>query len=577
MRQFNALLTFAISALLLTACAAPLPETGRAYDATDPNSFRVEAVATDHEMASRAGALMLRAGGNAVDASVASSLTLSVVRPMSCGIGGGGFMVIVMPDDPIHGPVTTAFDYRERAPDAVDASFFENQPADASRHSGRAVGVPGTVAGLFAAHEKYGRLDWEDVCKPAIRVAREGWVVDAFAAEQSRALAGFLSTREDADPFMVETYAWLKEGSVVTNPAQADVLERVAKEGPSAFYEGDVARAIVESVRARGGVMTMVDLARCRPKEVEPIVGEVMGRAFVSMPLPSSGGVTMLAALSIFEQRTDLWGEADSPTDPVYAHALIESMKHAFADRAAHLGDPEYHTIPVNDLLNDEAIHNRARRIHPDRTFPPDFYTDVGQLPDDAGTSHVSVVDRWGNAVAMTETINLSFGAKFTAAGMGFALNNEMDDFLARRGTVNAFGLVQSARNLPQAGKRPLSSTSPMIVLSADGRRVDLVAGASGGPRIITSTMQAVLNALHFKMGARDAVMAPRLHHQWVPDAVYVETFAPLDAETRAALRELGHEIREREAIGNVQMITRVDGGYEAMSDPRKGGAPSGR
>jgi len=564
--------------LLLVAAGCARPHSVRdGYDpALEPEYF-TEVVAADHPLASEAGAEMLRMGGNAVDAAVATSLALSVVRPTSCGIGGGGFMLVAMPDDPLHGTVLTAFDYRERAPDAVTESFFEGDDADASQHTGKAVAIPGTVAGLEAAHDAFGLLDWYDVCQPAIRLATNGWPADEHTVENSRSLEAFHAGRETDDPFMVETYEGLELGDIVINEPQALALHEIAEFGASGFYDGPIAAAIIETVRSRGGVMTRGDLRGYEPKQIDPLIGEAFGDIFVTMPLPSSGGVTMLEALAILEARKDLWDGAVSPADPWYAHALVESLKHAFADRAAHLGDPEFDEIPIERILSDESIAKRSSRIHPKRTYSPDFYADIIEFPEDGGTSHVSIVDQWGNAVSMTETINLSWGSKFTAAGFGFALNNEMDDFLSRKGTANAFGLVQSERNLPDAGKRPLSSMSPTIVLDAETGEVLLVGGASGGPRIITGTMQALLNVLLFEMHADEAVREPRLHHQWLPDAVYVETHGPRSEVLEAAMRGLGHEIRERVDIGSVQLIRRVPGGYQAVSDPRKGGEPAGR
>jgi gamma-glutamyltranspeptidase / glutathione hydrolase len=307
----------------------------------------------------------------------------------------------------------------------------------------------------------------------------------------------------------------------------------------------------------------------------------------VVMPSPSSGGVAIIQTLAMLalydaQMRGHVgWGILDAPTpnDPGYAHALTEVMKHAFADRARHMGDTRFVDVPIDAMLDPARWDNAVTRLNPDFTLPTERYGvvppdgDGARMPEDGGTSHLSVVDAWGNAVACTETINLRFGSRIAVPELGIALNNEMDDFLTKPGEGNAFGLTQSLRNLPAPGKRPLSSMSPTIVMDADGD-VLAVAGASGGPRIISATIHALLNALHFGMPAPDAVARPRWHHQWRPDTLFVDP--GVDAATVRALGAIGHTTRERDDLGVVQLIVRRDGVIEAASDPRKGGAPAG-
>jgi gamma-glutamyltranspeptidase/glutathione hydrolase len=369
------------------------------------------------------------------------------------------------------------------------------------------------------------------------------------------------------------------------------VLAAIAEHGREGFYAGRVAVQVVEAARGAGGILTLDDLRGYRPVEVAPLSFSFDARTILAMPPPSSGGVTMCEALGILECRglTRPDGERLSPV--LGTHLLIESWKHAFADRAEWLADPAFGDVPTDTLLHPTYLGTRAAIIDPDRTQPPGAYGtrngDAGArtLPDDSGTSHISVVDQWGGAVACTETINLEFGSMLAVEGGGFCLNNEMDDFTTVRGEANAFGLVQSDRNLPEPGKRPLSSMSPTIVLDAEGRVV-AVAGAAGGPRIITGTMQVLLNVLVHGMDAADAVAEPRLHHQWMPDVVRLEPGLQDreedwgDITTNAILgtrlRTMGHTLGKIDAVGVVQLIVRDADGLHAACDPRKGGRPAG-
>lgn len=541
--------------------------------------FPSGAVAADHEAASRAGAEMLRRGGNAVDAAVAASFALSVVRPESCGIGGGGFMIVLLGPEHPRGPARIAINYRERAPGAVGPDFFEHAAPGASTHGGAAAGVPGTVAGLLHALEKYGALTREEVLAPAIRLAEEGFAVDrsyvSAAAEARRAMARRdPGGRRFAEFERIFAPGEMKVGDVLRQPNKARALREIAARGREGFYAGPVAEAIVAAARADGGVLSLADLSAFSVSEGAPLEFEFRGRRVLTMPPPSSGGVAAAQILGVLERILPA-GAAHNSAE--FIHAFTEASKHAFADRARYLNDPECEgcpPVPVRALLDSGVLDQRAATFDARRSRPAAFYGLALEGHEDGGTSHLSAVDAKGNAVSCTETVNLEFGSLIVVPEFGILLNNQMDDFTTRRGAPNAFGLRQSDRNLPAPGKRPLSSMTPLIVLEEE--RPVLLAGASGGPRIISATVQAVLNVLLFDMNAEQAVGAPRVHHQWMPDVLRLDAALADDAALVDALEIMGHRLGERSPGAAVQLIRRANGGWDAASDPRKGGRPAG-
>lgn len=592
------LILLTLSAAACTAARTAPPPTDLVQDQWASN-FPAACVAADHPVASRAGALMLLRGGNAIDAAVAASFALSVVRPYSCGIGGGGFMVIrLAPDaDAPLGPLgrDVALNYRETTPAGIDALFFERQ-ADptASSRGGAAVAIPGTVAGLLDALDRFGSLDRRAVLEPAIAAAREGFHVDAHFIQAARTLTTrFRENPEYQTRFAFVWDRFLKHGDIhlgdlIVNPEQATALELIARDGADAFYRGPIAQAIIDAVRddhqfGGVGVMTTADLASYTVADATPLRFRAFGHVFLTMPPPSSGGIAMAQTLGILE-RTLQPGMSDADR----VHLLAESLKHAFADRAEYLADPAFSPVPIDVLIHPSYLADLASRIDLGHTSPPDTYGSrhgAPPPPTDHGTSHISAVDRFGNAVACTETINLEFGSLLAVPRYGFCLNNEMDDFLTTRGKSNAFGLTQSDRNLPAPGKRPLSSMSPTIVLlpaDVDGREgVLAVAGASGGPRIITATIQTLLAVVTHHADAGAAVEAPRFHHQWQPDTLYYErSFGaqPNAAAIASMLRLRGHVLTPDPSAASVQLIKRsaTSPGWQAASDPRKGGVPAG-
>lgn len=565
-----------LALICLAGCAAPhLPVTASDHAAI----YTRWAVACDHAVASQAGERMLARGGNAVDAAVAASFCLSVVRPFSCGIGGGGFMVISLPPSPGHPERrAVALDYRETCPGAVGPDYYEGLPGDASERGVHAVGVPGTVAGLLYALEKFGTLDRATVLAPAITAARDGFVADAAYVAAAKTLAEVWDRHPElvpAEPTLSDLFhrGNVAVGDHLRNEAQARTLEQIARDGAAAFYRGPIADAILATVTAGGGPLIAADLNSFTVRETPALTGDVGPWRIISMPPPSSGGVATQQVFGILERLGGLEPGLDMDS-PTWRHMLIEAFKHAFADRARWLADDAFVPVPVAALMSPDYLDSLAAHFDPDHTLSSASYGTEVPPGDDSGTSHISVLDSRGMAVGCTETINLEWGSGVEVPGCGFFLNDEMDDFTTSEG-VNAYGLVQSDLNRPEPGKRPLSSMSPTIVLR-DGQ-VAAVAGASGGPRIISGTLQVLLAALVFGNDAGQAVDRPRLHHQWLPDEVRVES-GWTDRNSLAGLRARGHHVVDYpKAVGVVQAIVVQGGLITAASDPRKGGRPAGK
>ncbi len=569
----------------VAAVFAALAGPARAETPADPAGGRVYqhgVVAADHPLASQAGLEMLKKGGNVVDAAVATSFALSVVRPSSCGIGGGGFMVIWDAKT----QKSVALDYRETAPAAASREMYVNarkkNPADRypSRDGALAVAVPGEVAGLCHALEKYGTLDLPTVLAPAIRYCKEGIPVD----EHMRSTQRTMLKPFEKKPQMRETYAALYKNYLnggVPWPENArfysplgPVLERIAKQGRAGFYEGEVAEAIAGSLQNAGGIVTKQDLEGIAAKERPVLRGEYLGRTILTMPPPSSGGTALLEILNILTAWTaehPAEAKAMKHNEGEFLQLLTEAMKHAYADRAEYLGDTDFVQAPIQTLISPNYAKQIAKRIDLRQTKPLKTYGRTMPMKD-AGTSHYSVMDAAGNAVACTETVNTLFGSLFVEPKFGIVLNNEMDDFAAIPGEPNAFGLIQSEANTVRPGKKPLSSMTPTIVLD-DGQAV-IALGGSGGPRIISSTLQVLLNLMRFEMLPRQAIAEPRIHHQWLPNVLSIEN--PLYKAMQSAMEQRGHKVEKRNGLAVVQAIHRTKEGLRAASDPRKHGEPAG-
>ncbi len=558
------------AAPVVDAGVAPPYRTGASTFDVDPKvaaSAKTYMVATESEQATQVGKDMLAAGGNAVDAAVATAFALAVAHPTAGNLGGGGFAVVRVGKDK-----ADALDFRETAPAAATADMYldaSGKPTKDSIVGHRASGVPGSVAGLYALHKKYGKKPWKDVVAPAIALAK-GFAID-------KQLAFSLAHRADAlAKSPASANLWLPggkphvEGDTVAIPELVATLQRISDKGDEGFYKGETAAAIVAEMKAGGGLITAADLAGYKAIWREPLAFPYRGYHLLGMPLPSSGGfVIEMTANMLREVEVGklAWHGSE------HIHRLVEVWRRAFAARNELLGDPAYvKDIPLARLLSTAYADKLAATIT-DKATPS---KDIAPLLEGTHTTNLCVVDAQGMAVAMTTTLNLTFGSGVTIAG--FLMNNEMDDFAAKPGSPNAFGLVQGAANKIEPGKRMLSSMSPTIVLDDKGE-VAMVAGAGGGPRIITAVWQTISNVIDFKMHADAADAAPRIHHQHLPDQVLLEADT-IDADTEAKLKAAGYALDwgdpKRSFFGAVTTIVRAGDHWEGSSDRRGGGAAAG-
>ncbi len=526
-------------------------------------------VVAQEKTAARIGTDILKRGGNAVDAAVATGFAMAVTYPRAGNIGGGGFMIIHSAER--HEDI--AIDYRETAPAATTPTIFlgaDGIPDNAkSRDSALGIGVPGTPAGLALALEKYGsgKFTLAELIRPAIDLARNGVVIGDDSADTlpdwHRRLARWPSS---AKIFSRADGTSLREGDVLVQADLAATLEAIAAQGPRGFYEGPVAEKLAHAIDDAGGIMTTDDLKAYQPVIRSPVHGSYRGYDLVSMPLPSSGGIVLVETLNILEGFPL---EQMKQGTLASLHVLIEAMKRAYADRAHYLGDPAFVSAPVATLITKDYAARQRASIDLDHTTPWADAVSAAPPREGSNTTHFSVVDSFGNAVSNTYTLNFSYGVGLVAEGTGVLLNNELDDFTAAPGASNAYGLVGFDANLPGPGKRPLSSMSPTIVLK-NGSPV-LVTGSPGGSRIISTVLQVIVNVLDYNMDVAAAVAAPRLHHQWLPDEVRVErgfTDATLDA-----LKAKGHHIVEPMGQTSANSIEVTGSGLLGAADPRTRGA----
>lgn len=562
-------ISFLLALFLGVGAVAQVAPVARPPEIPPAQSIRAHngVVTAQESRAARIGIEILDRGGNAVDAAVAVGFALAVTYPRAGNIGGGGFMVVHLAKT---GQDVT-IDYRETAPAAATATMFldangEPDPKK-SRDSALSVGVPGTVAGLALAHQKYGsgKLSLADLIEPAITLARNGVdVVDDIADTLPLAQQRIARWHSSAPVFLNSDGSVLAPGQDLLQPDLAVTLRAIARDGPKGFYEGPIAEKLAAAVRKAGGIMTVDDLKNYRAVERAPVRSTYRGYDVVSMPPPSSGGVHLIEMLNILEGYDLAKLSRDESL-----HDMIEAMKRAYADRAVFMGDPDAVKMPVAGLISKNYAASLRAQIG-ERAIPS-AQIRGGKPADFEGrnTTHFSIIDRDGNAVSNTYTLNFSYGLGLVAEGTGVLLNNELDDFTSKSGTANAYGLVGYDANLPGPGKRPLSSMAPTIVLK-EGKPF-LITGSPGGSRIITAVLQIIVNAIDFHMPIEQAVSAPRLHHQWQPDEVYVEPgFAP---DVLEALAKRGHNIVPTPSYSSTNSIEVTPDGYIGAADRRTRGS----
>jgi gamma-glutamyltranspeptidase/glutathione hydrolase len=591
-RTKSALLTiFLIFAFVFApAAAAPLPKgsaSARTFPISrEPVRARHAMVASTKQIASEVGVGILKRGGNAVDAAIGVAFALAVTHPVAGNLGGGGFMMIRLRDGR-----TTAIDYREVAPLRATRDMYLDAERNLIKGEGsptigyRAGGVPGTVAGLELALKKYGsgKFTWAQLIEPARRLAANGFTVSHSLAESLRRTTKFEEYADSRGIFLRDG-KFYEEGEMFRQPELASTLSRLQRGGPREFYQGTTARLIVEDMKRNGGLITLEDLRGYKPKERAPVRGTYRGYEIISMPPPSSGGAVLIEMLNMlegFDLRAMGWSSSSS------LHVLTEVMRRAFADRAEHMGDADFVKVPINGLIDKTyAAHLRSTIDMKRASKSEDVRAGSPAAEESSDTTHFTVVDKDGNAVANTYTLNDDYGSGVVIKGTGMLLNDEMDDFTSKAGVPNAYGLIQGERNAIAPRKRPLSAMTPTFVLRKD-ETLWFTVGSPGGPRIINAVLQVIVNVIDFDMNIQQAIDAPRIHHQWLPDELFYEPYG-LSADTLRALEERGHKLTLRPEnkgytlegyMGDVQsiMLEEKTGMRLGASDPRRSeGGPVG-
>jgi gamma-glutamyltranspeptidase / glutathione hydrolase len=543
--------------------------------AKEPVRAKNGMVVAQEPLAADVGVQILKNGGNAVDAAIAVGFALAVTHPVAGNIGGGGFMLIRQADG------KTAFlDFREAAPAKASRNMYlgpDGNPTRDSIYGWRSSGVPGSVAGFEFAHKKFGSKAWSELLSPAVKLAHDGFTVTApFAASLSGARNPLPSDPESKRIFLRSGNPY-KAGDPFKQPELAETLQRIAAKGAKDFYQGETARQLAAAMSTHGGLITLDDLKNYKVVERTPLTGNYKGFEIITAPPPSAGGIGLLQILGML---TGTNYESEGPDSVKTVHYEAEAMRRFYADRSEYLGDPDFYNVPVRQLLDPKYIAWRRGTIDASRATPSDII--APGLPkvlnariswhESDETTHYNVVDSKGNAVAVTYTLNNSYGNGITAPGLGFLLNDEMDDFAAKPGAPNMFGMLGADANAIEPGKRPLSSMTPTIITK--NNRLFMAVGAPGGSRITTGVAEVILNVLDFHMNPQDAVDLPRFHHQWKPDVLYLQTGFP--RATEEGLRQMGYEVRPTDGVARVEAIVVSDGVFEGGTESNLHGKVAG-
>ena len=520
-------------------------------------------VASEQGLATQVGLDILKQGGNAIDAAVAVGFALAVVLPNAGNIGGGGFMVLH--DDKTGKDV--AIDFREIAPAKASRDMYLDNQGNVidgkSLFTHDASGVPGTVAGMEYALKKWGTMPLSQVLEPAIKLADKGFIVSDVLAQTLKEEKSTLGKWSASKAIFFKNGEPLKSGDLLVQKDLAKSLRLIAKQGAKAFYQGEIATKIAKEMQSQGGTMTLEDLKAYKVVERQPIIGDYRGYKVVTMPPPSSGGVHLIEILNMLEHYSI---KEDGVNSAKNIHHMAESMKLAYADRSEYLGDPDFVKIPVTGLTSKAYANERVKTIDDNKArLSSNIKPGKPQPYESDQTTHFSVMDKAGNAVAVTYTLNLNFGSGIVVEGTGILLNNEMDDFSVKPGVPNAFGLVGGTANAIEAKKRPLSSMTPTIVMK--NNKPWLVTGSPGGARIITTVLQSVVNTIDHEMNPAEAIITPRVHHQWLPDELRVEE--GISPDTIKLLQDKGHKVVTKAPMGRIQIIQADDSGFYGYSDPR--------
>jgi gamma-glutamyltranspeptidase / glutathione hydrolase len=534
--------------------------------ARQPEHARHAMVVVQEPLAADVGVRVLKAGGNAIDAAVAIGLALAVTYPYAGNIGGGGFLLARFADGR-----TTFIDFREKAPLAATRNMYLDSKGNVTEDSlvgWRAAGVPGTVRGLELAHRKYGRKPWAELVNPAIQLAAEGYPVSySFDASlHGESETDLLSRFPESKRIFLSAHY----GEKLVQPELAATLKRIRDRGAIDFYDGETAQKLAAEMAAHGGLITLEDLKKYQAEESAPLRGSYRGYQIITAPPPSAGGVGLLQMLGMLEgsgyEKTGA-GSAAS------IHYVAEVMRRFYADRSAYFGDPDFYKVPISGLLDPKYIASRRNSIDPEHATSSDQIRPGNiSVREGSQTTHFNVVDNEGNAVAVTYTLNAGYGSGVTVPGLGFLLNDEMDDFAAKPGTENLFHLIQGESNAIGPGKRPVSSMAPTIVLRDD--KLFLMLGAPGGSRIINGVLEVLLNVVDFHMNVQEAVDRPRFHHQWMPDVLYVED--GISPDTARILSGMGHQVSPIEAVARVEAILNEGGWLQGATDKRGSGKAEG-